>query len=135
MLPLALEIVFTPGLITAIIALLTALISGTVALVAMGRASARAQAQSVAIAVEAASDAVAASKEAIKMVTEQLERSSHDYTNVVERLTAVESALTEEQGKTFQLTMQLGKMKKRITQLEEFIHAQGWEPPAPNGNI
>jgi hypothetical protein len=112
----------TPALITAIISGVVALGSGVAAVIAYGRSSRMAESQAISVTVEAAEGVV-------NLVTAQLQRSMDDYLKLSTRLDVVEAALAEEQGKTLSLNMQLGKARKRIDQLEAFVRAQGWTPP------
>lgn len=111
-----------PALITALISTVVAIGSGVAAIIAYGRSSRMAESQAISVTVDAAEGVV-------NLVSAQLERSMKDYLALTTRLERVEEALAQEQGQTLSLRLQLGKAKKRIDQLEQFVHAQGWQPP------
>jgi flagellar basal body-associated protein FliL len=117
----------TPGLITAIVSLVMTIGTIVAGLIAYGRSNRATESQVISVTVEAAEGVV-------NLVTAQLERSVNDYIKLSERLDKVEEALAQEQGRTLSLTMQLGKARKRITQLEDFVAAQGWTPPPFDGD-
>jgi septal ring factor EnvC (AmiA/AmiB activator) len=91
-------------------------------LIAYGRSNRTTESQVISVTVEAAENVV-------ELVTAQLTRTAKDYDKLTQRLDKMEAALIEERNRTSNLTMQLGKMRKRITQLEEFIHDMGQTPP------
>jgi septal ring factor EnvC (AmiA/AmiB activator) len=91
-------------------------------LIAYGRTHRATESQVISVTVEAAENVV-------ELVTAQLSRTAADYDKLTERLDKMEAALNDERNRTSNLNMQLGKMRKRITQLEDFIAAQGWTVP------
>lgn len=111
-----------PALLTAIISGLVAVGSFVAAIIAYGRSSRMAESQAISVTVDAAEGVV-------NLVTTQLERSMKDYQRLTERVDNLEQALDKERGHNVSLQLQLGKVRKRVRVLEEFIHEKGWEPP------
>jgi Mg2+ and Co2+ transporter CorA len=114
----------TPALITAIISAVTAVVAGLGAFAAWQRSNRLAESQVITVTVEAAENVV-------HLVTAQLDRSMKDYEKLAKRVNAMEEALAKEQGRNLQLQLQLGKVRKRVQVLEDFIHSKGFVPPPP----
>jgi chromosome segregation ATPase len=111
-----------PALITAIVSVIMAAGAALAARDARVRADRRDEAKTIAVTVDT-------TEQLVELVGNQLARAARDYDNLNTRLDKVEAQLKEERGKTRSLNMQLGKMRKRVTELEDFIHEQGWTPP------
>jgi peptidoglycan hydrolase CwlO-like protein len=113
------------GDIAVLVSVVMALAGVVSGIIAFGRSSRQTESQVISVTVEAAENV-------IELVTAQLDRSVTDYNKLTARLDKVEADLAEEKGKTLSLNMQLGKMRKRVKQLEDFIKEQGWTPPPPD---
>jgi Mg2+ and Co2+ transporter CorA len=112
----------TPAEITAAISLATALAAGAGAWTAYVRSNRMDESQVIKITSEAAGNVV-------ELVNTQIDRSMKDYQALSVRVDQLEEALSKERGRNLQLQLQLGKVRKRVTELEEFIHSKGFTPP------
>jgi hypothetical protein len=114
--------------VTAFVSLGTALIAAGIGLIARAQANKLGESRAVKVTVDAAGNVV-------DIINAQLSRSAKDVADLANRVALLEDRLIASEGREASLRMQLGKMRKRISVLEDFIRTVGHEPPPDHHDI